>query len=659
MGIIIDSVDMQGKFENLLNQDYFVDKSNIINKFNDLINKDGRKNVCITKPRRFGKTSIAALLVTYYSKGIDSQEIFNKCKVSRGIDYQELFDIKKTSKNIESTIKKLKKKIEKKKEKNEKKINKEKYEKEIKILIKEEVEKEIEKEKKLYKEFQGKYHTLYFNFSYKVNKYKTLNEYLTFINSILKEDIKKVYPKTEILNSYSNEIEINLKNLFIETGEKFVIIIDEWDYIISSMIFTHEERNNYISFLKDLIKDQAYVAFVYMTGIIPIAKKLSQSTINCFDEYSMLNDKKYYKYFGFTEQEVRNLCDNDEELYKDIENWYKGYKAFNGEKIFNPWSVIHALDEEEIQNYWTQTGHFNEVINIIDFNIGGVKDEVLDLMLGKEISIKLTKYGAEDLQEESEENIRNLINKQQNNNNEKKEKLYTKMVTYGFLTYCDGKISIPNNELKIKFKEALEENSDTRYYTDLMDVSNEMLDNTFKRDAKAMCKTLEEAHLNKIKPRDKMDHGNLKRVIDFAYYNANNTYKIVKEVGNGKANINYIFYPKNKMEPLIIIELKLNSSAKNALDQIYEKKYYYGLKDEGYKGNYLLIGLNLNSERKLYSCIINEYNCDMKFISSNTYVPIKSEKRSINDVEGDVIAKRLRSNTKNNANTGDSIIENK
>ncbi|ORX43102.1 hypothetical protein BCR32DRAFT_298685 [Anaeromyces robustus] len=84
LGVIIDSEDMYKKFKDLLNQEFFVDKSNIINDFNKLIGKDGSCNVCITKPRRFGKTSIAAMLTTYYSVGIDSQEIFDKLKVSKG-----------------------------------------------------------------------------------------------------------------------------------------------------------------------------------------------------------------------------------------------------------------------------------------------------------------------------------------------------------------------------------------------------------------------------------------------------------------------------------------------------------------------------------------------------------------------------------------------
>ena len=128
-------------------------------------------------------------------------------------------------------------------------------------------------------------------------------------------------------------LKIIWKKLYNETKEKFVIIIDEWDYIISNKLYTDEERDEYIAFLKDLIKDKSYVAFTYMTGILPIAKELNQSTINCFDEYTMLNDEEYYKYFGFTEQEVRELCNNKEKKYKTLENWYNGYKAFNGDKI--------------------------------------------------------------------------------------------------------------------------------------------------------------------------------------------------------------------------------------------------------------------------------------------------------------------------------------
>jgi len=225
------------------------------------------------------------------------------------------------------------------------------------------------------------------------------------------------------------------------------------------------------------------------------------------------------------------------------------------------------------------------------------------------------------------------------------------MVTFGYLTYCKGKISIPYKELEEKFIKALNKDSEMEYYYDLIKISDEMLKCTLEKNTEKMCKILENGHLKKIKSGDKIDHYNLKHVIDFVYFKARETYNVDEEVKRGKDDLNFIFYPKDKMKPLIIIELKLNSTVKNALEQIYDKENYFGLKEKGYKGTYLFIGFNLNTKQKLYSCVINECDCDLNIISEYKYIPLKSKKRSANDVESDVIVKRLRSDNEKNTNT--------
>ncbi|ORX64141.1 hypothetical protein BCR32DRAFT_298194 [Anaeromyces robustus] len=573
LGVIIDSEDMYKKFKDLLNQEFFVDKSNIINDFNKLIGKDGSCNVCITKPRRFGKTSIAAMLTTYYSVGIDSQEIFDKLKVSKG------------------------KKIEQ------------------------------------YRKFQGKYHTLYFDFSSELYKYNSLNALLDSINDILKDDIKYIYPNINVLNNDKNDNLIyNLRNLHRKTKD-FIIIINELDSVIFSNRFTPDDKVKYIRFLKSLIKDKSYSAFAYMTGISPIAKEFSQSTLNCFDEYSMLDDDEYYQYFGFTEQEVRDLCEKNKKInknskikYENLENWYNGYKAYNGEKIFNPWSIYHALADDRIENYWTKTGRFDELVNIINFNILGVKDNILELIKGKKIKIKLENFGAEN-------NLNSSTNNKETNEktNEKKLKaeLYSKMVTFGFLTYYDGKISIPNKELEEKFINVLRKYKDLEYYYNMINNSGKMLEMTLEKNPKEICKILGNSHMENIKPGDKMDHCNLKRVVEFAYFNARINY-IDEEVGKGKGIADFIFYPKKKSQTVIIIELKVDGSAKKALKQIHRKKYYHDLKNDGYKGNILLLGINLNTENELYSCIIEERDNKLKEISVDEYPKSEMKEKLIN-----------------------------
>ncbi|KAG4082964.1 hypothetical protein H8356DRAFT_1749639 [Neocallimastix lanati (nom. inval.)] len=390
MGLIIDNEDMCEKFKGLLEEKYFIDKSNIINDFNKLINRNSEKYVCITKPRRFGKTSIAAMLVMYYSKSIDSKEIFDKLKVSKG----------KSSDN-----------------------------------------KEKENEIKQYKEYQGKYHTIYLDLSKNVFSFETLDAFISSINCKLKTDIEELFPNSKVLKDYDDDIVYNLKKLYLETDKKFILVIDEWDYIITNKKFTDKERYNYIDFLKYLIKDNSYLAFVYMTGITPIAKELSQSTLNCFMEYTMLNDEKYFQYFGFTEDEVNELCEINKNLtFENLRRWYNGYKSYNGKKIFNTWSVVRALNSNIIENYWSP--NTNEMKEIINYDIVGFNEEILELINGNTIEIQLENYGVEDILNELEDILNEL-----EDNEHVKEILYSKMVTFGYLTYYNGKISIPNEEL--------------------------------------------------------------------------------------------------------------------------------------------------------------------------------------------------------------------
>jgi hypothetical protein len=584
MGIIIDNDAMRVKYESIITQEYFVDKSNIINKFNKLINHDNSKYVCITKPRRFGKTSIAAMLVTYYSKGIDSKKIFDNFKVSKGLSSDE------TKKQLEI---------------------------------------------KQYEEYHGKYYTLYFDFSYNVDKFESLNEYLASINDKLKYDIKNTFPNYSVLEDFGSIINDNLLILSSKIKEKFIVIIDEWDYIIANNKFSSEEQRKYLSFLKDLIKDQPYNAFVYMTGILPIAKQLSQSTLNCFTEYSILEDDKYYQYFGFTGKEVKELCKINPKLkYKEICNWYNGYKAYNGDPIFNTWSVISALQYSSIKSYWTDTGRVDEIFQMINFDIDGIKKEIIKLIKGNEISINLEKYGTNELLNEETNNTNN------ENNDAMKEDIYSKMVTFGYLTYYKGKLSIPNNELKERFIKALKKRKDMKFYYDLITNSRKMLKMTLKKNTEEMCKILEEEHLNIIKPGDKMDHGNLKRIIEHVYFIANITHDIKEEEGNEKGNSDIFFYPKmgnRKNGTIFIVELKLNKSAEIAIKQIHEKVYYYNLKDKKYSGKVLLIGINCETATKKYTCKIEEYNVDQ--IIKKTEKKRKSKSTS----DSNDIKKKLRS----------------
>ena len=390
------------------------------------------------------------------------------------------------------------------------------------------------------------------------------------------------------------ELEINDKMLlsdiftqvYEKTGEGFIFIIDEWDYIFNNSLFSENDRKSFLEFLRDLLKDKAYVELAYMTGVLPIAKYSSGSALNMFREYNALTDKKYYKYFGFSVKETKELCEKQDEVtFEELKEWYDGYKAFKGEDVFNPRSVVYALNDGVCQSYWTNTGPMDEIIYYINSNIGEVKDDIVSMVSGIPLEIKLKGYGAE----QKELNTRNQI--------------LSAMTIYGFLSYYDETLTIPNKELRIKFEEALEDKS-MGEISKLVLKSNEMLKATLRKDTKTMEELIEEAHDINIPIIKYNDENSLACVVTLAYLNARTKYKIVREMDAGAGRADFIFYPNDKSKPAFILELKKNSTPEKALKQIKDKRYAMSLRE--YTGKKFAVGISYDENFKNHKVKIED-----------------------------------------------------
>jgi len=181
-----------------------------------------------------------------------------------------------------------------------------------------------------------------------------------------------------------------------------------------------------------------------------------------------------------------------------------------------------------------------------------------------------------------------------------------------------------------------------QYFYNMIKNLDEMLEVTLHKNVKRMCEILDKSHMEKIILEDKIDHAHLKRFIDYSYFNARTKYYIVEEYPNDNGATDIIFLPKEKNKvngEIIIIELKVNSTAKEAINQIYQKKYYNELKKKGYYGNILLIGINYNQKKLEYSCVIEEYNNKIKLLSKSES---GAERKRSNELEIIRKNKRLR-----------------
>ena len=257
---------------------FYVDKSMIISLLNDKVESDDRF-LCVSRPRRFGKTMAANMIAAYYSKGCDSHEIFSDLKISKDPTFED---------NINRyTV--------------------------IKLDI---------------------------NGAATGKGDKTIVQYY---NENVVPELMKAYPDVALSSDMS--LAKALVSIYEETGDKFVFIIDEYDVIIRDQEYSSEIKG-YLTFLVSLFKNSVVspaIALSYLTGIMPIIKDKTQSGLNNFTEYTMIDADDMAPFMGFTEEEVQSLAQKSGMAFDDLKRWYDGYNL-KGKKIYSPKSIIDAVE---------------------------------------------------------------------------------------------------------------------------------------------------------------------------------------------------------------------------------------------------------------------------------------------------------------------------
>lgn len=199
---------------------------------------------------------------------------------------------------------------------------------------------------------------------------RAYSQYIERIQSLLLDDLAMTYPNVRIRETDAVWDALNKVYAYCG-GEKFIFVLDEWDYIYHQDFVTDADKEHFTKFLSNLLKDKAYVEMAYMTGILPIAKYSSGSELNMFFEYSMASRVKYSEYFGFTDEEVDALyhrylktADRPKVTREGLKLWYDGYETAGGKRLYNPRSVVGALSDNQLGSYWTSSGPYDEIFII-------------------------------------------------------------------------------------------------------------------------------------------------------------------------------------------------------------------------------------------------------------------------------------------------------
>ena len=375
-------------------------------------------------------------------------------------------------------------------------------------------------------------------------------------------------------------------------GVQFIMIIDEWDAICREALGDEEAMNKYVNLLRRMFKDVSAVkvfAGVYLTGILPIKKYRTESALNNFWEYSMVMPRQLAQYFGFTKDEVKALADKHGMSFDELEKWYDGYQIGDQQSMFNPNSVIQAIDTDWCESYWTTTGAFDAVADYIRMDYEGLKDDIIHMLAGGRCEVNPDGF-RNDLAE--------IMSR---------DDVLTVLIHLGYLSYdrYEQECYIPNREVAGEMEQAVAYNK-WEPVVKALKQSRKLMDALMRGDADAVAHGVEAAHDEHTSILSYNDENSLACVLSLAFYYARNDYFTHRELASGKGYADLVLMPRrNVSKPAVVIELKYNHTADTALSQIKQK--HYPDKVAEYTGDILLVGISYDRETKQHACQIERY----------------------------------------------------
>ena len=500
----------------------YVDKSGLIAVVNETLFTK-RRFSCVSRCRRFGKSMAAEMLCAYYSQSCDSRSLFTDLEIAND---------------------------------------------------------------PLFEKHLNKYPVIYLDMSDFVTRFKD-ETIVRQMDNRLKADIQKAYPDVPLMDD--DDLMDYLVRIVEAKAQQFIFIIDEWDAICREFKAGTKAMDEYVDWLRRLFKggkSSDVFAGAYMTGILPIKKYKTESALNNFLEYSMVEPMDMAHFFGFTKVEVQSLAQKHGLDFDELEKWYDGYQIGDDLSIFNPNSVMMALKSRRCRSYWAATGAFDAVAQYIRMNFDGLKDDIIRMLTGNRCQVDPTGF---------QNDISEI---------ETKDDVLTVLIHLGYLSYNwrEDECYIPNREVAGEMVNAVRANN-WKEVTDAILRSKELLQATLDGDEEAVARGVDATHDEHTSILSYNNENSLACVLSLAYYYARNDYVVHRELATGKGFADLVMIPRKNVDgPAIVVELKYDKNADAAIDQILRKQY--PAKVAEYTGELLLVGINYDKKEKTHQCHI-------------------------------------------------------
>lgn len=438
---------------------------------------------------------------------------------------------------------------------------------------------------------RNKYDVIHFDVQWFMEPAGGAERVVACITKNIIAELQETY--ADMLPSAVKSLPEALSYIHAATGNKFVVIIDEWDVLIRDEANNEKVQAEYINFLRGMFKGTEptkYIALAYLTGILPVKKLKTQSALNNFREFSMLSAGYLAPYVGFTEEEVMNLCEKYGQTFGEVKRWYDGYKL-GKYHVYNPNAVVSLMNEGEFQSYWSGTGSYEVILPLINMDFDGLKTSIIEMLSGAAAEVDVSAFQNDAISFADKDDV------------------LTYMIHLGYLGYDqkNKQAFIPNEEIRQEFLKVLKR----RKWTELQSLeqqSLELLDATLELNTELVSEKIDSIHSEYVSVLQYNNENSLSCVLTIAYLSSMQYYfKPKREFPSGRGFADLIYLPKAEYlssYPALVIELKWNQSAETALAQIKEKRYPEAIKD--YTGDILLVGINYDKKTKVHQCIIEK-----------------------------------------------------
>lgn len=515
-------------FQVALNSKIYVDKTGLIAYTNSVLDTtDGY--ICNSRPRRFGKSYAANMLAAYYSKGCDSEYMFSGLNIGKDPSF---------------------------------------------------------------KTHINKYDVIHIDIQWFLANCEDIGDVVHMITNSVLDELRSLYQ--DVLLGNVRSLPDALSRVKDKTGQKFVVIIDEWDVLIRDEGANAAIQEEYINFLRGMFKGTEptkYIQLAYLTGILPIKKEKTQSAVNNLNEFTMLQADELASFIGFTEDEVKGLCETYNRDFDNVKKWYDGY-LLNGYQVYNPKAVVSIMTKGKFRSYWSETGSYEAVLPLIGMNFDGLKNSIIEMLSGAAVNVNTATF----------KNDPSKINS--------KDDVITYLIHLGYLAYdeeCD-KAFVPNEEIRQELSNAVENSNWNDMYS-FQQESERLVQATVQCDENEVAAAIAKIHSDYASIIKYNDENALSSTLAIAYLGAMKYYfKPIRELPTGEGFADIVFIPKpeyKKTYPALVVELKWNKTAQTALRQIKDRKYPDSI--VGYTGDILMVGINYDKDTKIHECKIEKY----------------------------------------------------